>query len=125
MKSFNSILLAALFAAISIPAAAFAATDEDTTGVVVHRGEIGTVDHTPFKGTKSRAEVKKELDVAHKAGTHQMGGEVTVVTPEKATVTKSQAQVRAELDAAHKAGTHQMGGEVTVVAPDKAAALSK
>ena len=112
MKSFNSVFVAALFAAMAIPASALAATDnKDTTGVVEHRGEIGTMDHTTPKGTKTKAQVRKELDAAHKDGSHQMGGEATVVKTDKTAPKKTRAQVKAELAAAHKAGTHEMSGE--------------
>lgn len=112
MKTFQRILLAAMFAAITGSGSAIAADNKDTTGVVEHRGELGTVDHSTPKSTRSKGEVRKELDEAHKAGLHQTGGEGGVIkdAPAKGK-SKTRKEVKAELEAAHKAGTHQTGGD--------------
>ena len=62
-------------------------------------------------GAKTREEVKKELDKAHKAGTHEMGGEVSSVKQPAPGSKTTRQQVKKELEKAHKEGTHDMGGE--------------
>ena len=74
------------------------------------------------EATKSRAEVKKELEAAHKDGTHEMGNDATTVKPPAAKVGKSRQQVKKELEAAHKDGTHEMGNDATTVKPPPAKA---
>ena len=96
MKLRKSLLLTAVIAAFVFP--------------------VGSYAQDASKG-KTREEVKAELDAAHKAGTHEMGGEVSTVKPAPASSGKTRKQVKAELDAAHKAGTHEMGGEVSTVKP--------
>lgn len=66
-------------------------------------------------GAKTREEVKKELDKAHKAGTHEMGGEASTVKQPVPGSKASRAQVKKDLDKAHREGTHEMGGEVSSV----------
>lgn len=112
MKSLQSILFACAVAGFVLPGVSAAADNKDTTGTVEHRGEVGTVDHSTPKSSATKAQVRKELDAAHKSGTHQTGGEAGPLKEAPASgKTKSRAQVKAELDAAHKAGTHQTGGD--------------
>ena len=66
-------------------------------------------------GAKTKEEVKQELDKAHKAGTHDMGGEASPVKQQPTVSSTSRQQVKTDLDKAHKAGTHDMGGEISTV----------
>ncbi|MDP1650010.1 MAG: DUF4148 domain-containing protein [Rubrivivax sp.] len=66
-------------------------------------------------GAKTRAEVKQELDKAHKEGTHDMGGTVSTLKQPPAGSKTSRQQVEKELEKAHKEGTHDMGGTVSTV----------
>jgi hypothetical protein len=66
-------------------------------------------------GAKTKEEVKQELDKAHKAGTHDMGGEASPVKQQPTASSTSRQQVKTDLDKAHKAGTHDMGGEKSTV----------
>lgn len=112
MAIYKSLVLSAVIAVLSVPIVSFAADEgKPMTGVMLHNGETGAVDHTPTKSTKTRAQVKKELDDAHKNGTHDMGSEATTVNQKVAGPGKSREQVKKELDDAHKSGTHDMGGE--------------
>lgn len=90
---YRSILVAAAFAAFAVP-------------FTVQSAEAGA---------KTREEVKKELDKAHQAGTHEMGGEASTVKQPVPSSKTSRAQVKKELDKAHKEGTHEMGGEASSV----------
>ncbi len=95
MKTHNYLAIAALATLFATPGFAIAQQVDQTS--------------------KSRAEVKKELDAAHKDGTHMMGNETQVPGMPKskvATSGKTNDQVKKELDAAHKDGTHMMGNEV-------------
>ena len=66
-------------------------------------------------GAKTKEEVKQELEKAHKAGTHDMGGEASPVKQQPTVSSTSRQQVKTDLDKAHKAGTHDMGGEASPV----------
>ena len=101
MKLRKSLLLTAVIAAFVFP--------------------VGSYAQDASKG-KTRAEVKTELDAAHKAGTHEMGNDVSTVKPAPATAGKSRKQVKTELDAAHKVGTHEMGNDASTVKPAPATA---
>lgn len=96
MKLRQSMLLTAVIAAFVFP--------------------VGSYAQDASKG-KTREAVKTELDAAHKAGTHDMGGEVSTVKPAKSTAGKTREGVKTELDAAHKDGTHEMGNDVSTVKP--------
>jgi hypothetical protein len=80
-------------------------------GVVIHTGEVGPVDHTPFKSEKTKEQIRKELNEAHKNGSHQMGGESPASTNNQPSTGKTRDEVKKELVEAHKNGTHNMGGE--------------
>lgn len=115
MNAYRSILVTAVIAAFSGPFASFAADEnKGMTGVMDHGGQIGTIDHNTAKSTKSRDQVKKELDAAHKDGSHEMGNEASTVQPKTTGPSKTRDQVKKELDAAHKGGTHDHGGEANV-----------
>lgn len=88
----KSILLSAAIAALAVPFTVQAATDA---------------------GPKTREEVKKELSDAHKAGTHDMGGEASPAQRRPGGSNTSRQQVKKDLDKAHKAGSHDMGGEAS------------
>ncbi len=112
MTIYKSLVLSAIIAAFSIPFTSFAAADgKPMTGIMYHNGEIGAVDHTPTINTQTREQVKKELEEAHKNGTHDMGSEATTVNQKVTGPGKSREQIKKELDDAHKSGTHDMGGE--------------
>ena len=66
-------------------------------------------------GAKTKEEVKQELEKAHKAGTHDMGGEASPVKQQPTVTSTSRQQLKTDLDKAHKAGTHDMGGEISTV----------
>ena len=68
-------------------------------------------------GAKTREEVKQELDKAHKAGTHEMGGEASTAKQLPAGSIASRQQVKTDLDKAHKAGKHDMSGEASPTKP--------
>ena len=90
MKSHHSLLLSAVIAAVIFPAATHAQNATKATAETVNRGgELGMVEKNPPKSTKSRKEVKKELDVAHKDGSHEMGNDVSTVKPVPTTSAKS------------------------------------
>ena len=98
MKSRKSLVLAAVVAALVFPVAVYAQdASKGMTGTMNHGGELGVVDHNPPKSTKSRAQVKKELDAAHKNGTHEMGNDVSTVKPPAATAGKSRQEVKKEV----------------------------
>lgn len=98
MKTAKSLILSAVIAAFAFPIASQAQdASKGMTGVMNHGGELGVVDHNPAKGTKSRAEVKKELQQAHDSGTHEMGNDASTVKPEPAKAGKSRQQVKKEL----------------------------
>ena len=97
MKSRKSLLLTAVVAALAFPVASFAQdASKGMTGTMNHGGELGVVDHNPPKSTKSRPQVKKELETAHKDGTHEHGSEVSTVKSAP-TVDKPRAAVKAEV----------------------------
>lgn len=99
MKSHKSLLLSAVVAALVFPVAAYAQdASKGMTGTMNHGGELGVVDHNPPKSTKSRAQVKKELETAHKDGSHEHGSEVSTLKPEP-TASRPRATVKAELAA--------------------------
>lgn len=89
----KSLLLSAVVAALAVP-------------VTVQAADAGP---------KTREEVKKELNDAHKAGTHDMGGEASPAQQKRAGSTASRQQVKKDLDKAHKEGTHDMGGDLSTV----------
>jgi hypothetical protein len=96
MKSHQSLLLTAIVGALVFPIASYAQdANKGMTGVMVHGEQV--VDHGPATSNKSRAQVKKELAVAHKDGTHEMGGDVSTVKPPPATAGKSRQEVKKEL----------------------------
>lgn len=76
MKLRKSMLLTAVIAAFVFP--------------------VGSYAQDANKG-KTREAVKTELDAAHKAGTHEMGNDVSTVKPAPATSGKSRNQVKKEL----------------------------
>ena len=90
---YKSILVSALVAAFAVPFTVQAAD----------------------AGAKTRAEVKNDLDKAHKEGTHDMGGEASPVKQQPTGSNTSRQQVKKELDKTHKEGTHDMGGTVSTV----------
>lgn len=95
MKTRNYLAIAAMATLFAVPSFSIAQQADQTS--------------------KSRADVQKELDAAHKDGTHMMGNEVQVPGQPKPKVTtsgKTRDQVKKELDAAHKDGTHMEGNEV-------------
>lgn len=98
MKTHQSLLLSALVTTLLVPFSAYAA-DPSTgmTGVMNHGGELGIVDHTSPKGTKTRQQVKKELAVAHDDGTHEHGSEVSTIKPPATGVGKSRQDVKREV----------------------------
>jgi len=97
MKSRNSLLLTAVVAALAFPIAFYAQdASKGMTGTMNHGGELGVVDHNPPKSTKSRTQVKKELEAAHKDGTHEHGSEVSTVKPAP-TTDKSRSAVKSEV----------------------------
>ena len=98
LKTRNSLLLTAVVAALAFPIGSYAQdASKANTGKVNHGGELGVVDHNPPKSTKTRKEVKKELDAAHKGGTHEMGNDVSTVKPVPTTNAKSRQEVKKEL----------------------------
>lgn len=56
---------------------------------------VGSYAQDASKG-KTREEVKIELNAAHKAGTHEMGNDVSTVKPTPATTGKTREQVKNE-----------------------------
>lgn len=76
MKLRKSLLLTAVIAAFVLPVGSYA---QDASK------------------SKTREEVKTELDAAHKGGTHEMGNDVSTVKPAPATAGKSRKQVKNEL----------------------------
>lgn len=100
MKTAKTLFLSAVIAAFTLPVASQAQSQDPSkgmTGVMNHGGELGVVDHNPAKSTKSRDQVKKELDAAHKDGTHEMGNDASTVKPAPATAGKSRQEVKKEL----------------------------
>lgn len=92
---YKSILLSAIVAALAAPIAVQAAD----------------------AGPKTREDVNKELNDAHKAGTHDMGGQASPVQlkPAGSSASASRQQVKKDLEKAHKEGTHDMGGDLSTV----------
>jgi len=90
---YRSIVMAAAIAAFAMP---FTAQAEEA-------------------GPKSREEVKKELVEAHKAGTHDMGGQASTVKLPASSSKTTREQVKKELAKAHKEGTHDMGGQASTL----------
>ena len=89
---YKSILVSAAIAAFAVPFTVQAAADA---------------------GAKTKEEVKQDLDTAHKAGTHDMGGEASPVKQQPSGSSTSRQQVKQDLNKAHKEGTHDMGGEIS------------
>lgn len=98
MKSRHSLLLSAVVAAFIFPVATHAQNATKATAETVNRGgELGMVEKNPPKSTKSRKEVKKDLDVAHKDGSHEMGNDGSTVKPVPVTNEKSRQEVKKEV----------------------------
>ena len=98
MKSRHSLLLSAVIAAFIFPVAAHAQNAQKATAETVNRGgELGMVEKNPPKSTKTRKEVKKELDVAHKDGSHEMGNDASTLKPVPTTSNKSRQDVKKEV----------------------------
>lgn len=96
MKTRKSLLLSAVIAAFVLPVASFAQdASKGMTGTMVHGEQV--IDHGPNATSKTRAQVKKELDAAHKDGTHEMGNDASTVKPAPATAGKSRQEVKKEL----------------------------
>jgi pyruvate-formate lyase-activating enzyme len=81
-------------------------------------GATMAIDATQFDvppSTKSRAEVRAELEQAKLDGTLMSGGDATVfVDRPVAALQRTRAEVRAELEQARLDGTLMSGGEATV-----------